>query len=310
MHASDQATNRKRVLFHRDYRTLTGGHLKLRDYFGYLRDSAAFDPFLFLTPDSARDHVWPGEALVERYDPSAADMLFIAGLDWHALAPFRGIEETMPVINLIQGMRHATPDDPRYAFLSRRAIRLCVSEAVGEALRASKRCNGPVHVIPIGVDFNEIPQRRELMHDVFIAGLKRPALARILCNLLRARGLAVDCLTVPVARPDFLSRMAVAKVAVTLPLDMEGAFLPALEAMVVGCALVCPDCIGNRGFCIDKVTAWMPDYTPEALAAAVIALLDDPPRAQALVAGAAEMAKLHSLANERRAFLNILEKIA
>lgn len=310
MQGSDQAIIRKRVLFHRDYRRLTGGHLKLRDYFGHLRDSAAFAPFLYLTPDSARDHLWPVEALVERYDPGTADMLFVAGLDWHALDPYRGIEETMPVINLIQGMRHASPDDPRYAFLSRRAIRLCVSEAVGEALRASNRCNGPVHVIPIGFDFNEIPQRREPIHDVFIAGLKRPELARTLCNLLRTRGLAVDCLTAAVARPDFLSRMAMAKVAVTLPLDMEGAFLPALEAMAVGCALVCPDCIGNRGFCIDKVTAWMPDYTPEALAAAVIALLDDPPQAQALVAAAAEMAQLHSLANERRAFLNILEEIA
>lgn len=94
------------MLFYRDYRGFTGGHLKVRDYFEHLRASESFEPKVYLTPGSRPDHLWPAESLVAEYDPDSADVLFIAGLDWMALSAWPGIENRKPVVNLIQHVRH------------------------------------------------------------------------------------------------------------------------------------------------------------------------------------------------------------
>jgi glycosyltransferase involved in cell wall biosynthesis len=42
-----------------------------------------------------------------------------------------------------------------------------------------------------------------------------------------------------------------AKITVFLPYrDIEGFYMPALEGMALGTLVVCPDCIGNRSFCL------------------------------------------------------------
>ena len=44
--------------------------------------------------------------------------------------------------------------------------------------------------------------------------------------------------------------MARARVTVLVPNPKEGFYLPALEAMALGTIVVCPDCVGNRSFCV------------------------------------------------------------
>lgn len=299
------------ILFRRDFHGLTGGHLKVRHYFGHAEHSSRFRPRVFFTPESIRgpDNPWHGiePSPCDTWQPELADVLFVAGMDWEAVPDTLQV----PVINLIQGVRHADPGDPRRAFLARPATRICVSDEVAEAVLATGLVNGPVHVIPNGIDFHDLPEparRREI--PVLIAGAKNPAFARAVAGRLAAAGIEADCLLEPLPRPAFLERLARARVALTLPLAREGFFLPALEAMAVGAVVVCPDCIGNRGFCRDGETAFRPSYGLDDVVAATIgsARMSDT-EAAAMQAAAAEEVRKHGLQGERSAFLRILDAV-
>ncbi len=281
------------------------------DYFNHAKFSDRYIPEIFLTPESTADHLWSSEVgVASRYNPMQADCLFVAGLDWNALKAFPGIENEIPVINLIQGIRHARPSDPLFSFLSKRAIRICVSLELADVLRQTRKCNGPVLAIPNGIDCSKLPKVQNPRDtDIFIAGIKQPGLARKLCEVLTTHGHSVDCIVESVERSEFLRRMASAQVAVTLPLAAEGFYLPALEAMMLGCALVCPDCTGNRGFCNHEETCLMPPAELDALAAAVQKLADDAPYRDAMVDRAMAKSAQFDIRRERMAFLEILNDV-
>lgn len=300
-----------RVLFYRDYSAFSGGHLKVWDYFQHVRSSDRHRAEIFLDPASAPASPWQGDpGLVDRYDPEGADILFLAGTDWTALAAHPGIEERIPVVNLVQGLRHARPETPQFSFLSRRATRICVSPAVAEALRATGICNGPIHVIPNGIDFDLLPEGTAAASaDVFLGGAKQPQLARALAARLQAEGYRVDLQIEPLPRQDYLARMAGAPIALLLPFAEEGFYLPALEAMALGRVVICPDCGGNRSFCIDGETALMPPAALAPLAQAVAEASRSPGLAQALRQRAREISKIHDIRTERAAFLDLLRHI-
>lgn len=298
------------LLFRRDFQGLTGGHLKVWHYFVHARGSARFTPRIHLTPGSTRgaDNPWQGvtpEPLAD-WRPHEAAALFVAGLDWEAVPD----PAPVPVINLVQHVRHAHPGDPRRPFLRRPAVRICVSEEVAEAILATGDVAGPVHVIPNGIDLENIPcgPRRDV--EVLIAGLKNPAFAAELGRRLEAAGVAVDVIADMRPRGEFLERLSTARVVVTLPTEDEGFFLPALEAMAAGALVVCPDCVGNRGFCLDGVTCLRPPYALEAVTRATLTLARMPPAAAAVMlqAAAAESRK-HGLDREQLAFLRILDAV-
>ena len=60
-------------------------------------------------------------------EPVSPDVLFVAGRDWRWLDPDLCAESPVPVINLLQHVLHASPDDPleRHRFLPNKAIRIC-----------------------------------------------------------------------------------------------------------------------------------------------------------------------------------------
>lgn len=299
------------LLFRRDFGGLTGGHLKVWHYYRHALGSRRFTPRVFLTPGSVRGpgNPWCGASQppLDSWEPAAAAALFVAGLDWIDVPD----PSPVPVINLVQGVRHAVANDPRRAFLTRRATRICVSAEVADAIRGTGDVNGPVHVIPNGLDRGDLPAAaadRDLA--VVVAGLKNPALARSVARELVAHGLRVECLLDPLPRGEFLATLGRAKVAVTLPLEREGFFLPALEAMAVGCLVVCPDCVGNRGFCRDGETAFRPEASVAAIVAAARAAVGiDAAAGRAMLCAAAAEVDRHGLEHERRAFLQILDGI-
>lgn len=302
--------NKRTVLFYRNYKRFSGGQLKVRDYFYHVNQSPQHRAEIFLSPESAPENIWTGEpGLVGTYDPEGADVLFLASKDWKYLDPYPNIERRKPVINLIQGMKHANPGDPRFQFLSRRAVRICVSADVATSLQASNACNGPIYLIPNGIDFTDLPSPQERSIDVFIAGLKQRHLAKDLASRLRAAGLSVDCATKRVTRSDFLNRMAQSMIAVVLPSMSEGFFLPALEAMALGCAVVCPDCIGNREFCIDQETCLMPLPSLPALEQSVHAVRRETALRSSLIAAASAMCKRFDIGREREEFLKLLSAV-
>ena len=78
------------ILFHRDFRGLTGGHLKVWHYLRHAETSRCYHPGVFLTAASRRDasnpflagdHDW----LEPAWRPERAAALFVAGLDWLAV---------------------------------------------------------------------------------------------------------------------------------------------------------------------------------------------------------------------------------
>jgi len=298
------------MLFHRNYQAFTGGHLKVFDYFRHTQAADEYAAEIHVTPDSRPDHPWRGEtSVVAQYRPEEADVLFIAGMDWQALDAHPGIEDRIPVINLIQHVRHASPDQPLFRFLNRRATRICVSAEVAAALRATGACNGPVHAIPNGIDCTLLPPLDpDPACDVFICGIKRRDLARDLADRVRRQGLSVDCLTAPVPRPDFLVRISRARLVVLLPHVEEGFYLPALEAMAMGCVVICPDCIGNRAFCIDEVTALVPDQDAAAIEEAVTRIARDPGLAATLRDRASLASRAFDIGTERKAYHQLLRQ--
>lgn len=301
----------QRVLFLRRYRAFQGGHLKVWDYFQHVRSAEGVTPSIWFAPDSVWDDANPWTPMRDRVLSSwtwqDADILFLAGMDWQFLDESNRQRSPIPVINLIQHVRHADPGDKRRPFLSHKAIRICVSQEVADAIQQTGLVNGPVFVIPNGIDLGLLPPvmpyyERDI--DVLVVGTKQPSQAARVGRQFRA-----EVLTDRVPRTEFLRTLARSRTVVFLPNPTEGFYLPALEAMALGCVVICPDCVGNRGFCLDGENCLRPDYQADAIRHAIT-------RAQSmtehvrltLIETARHTAAQHGLDHERTSFLSILRQ--
>src|SRR5690606_401099 len=127
--------------------------------------------------------------------------------------------------------------------------RICVSREVAAAIVATGETNGPVRVIEAALD---LPSREATSPDgrggIFIDALKQPETGAALQSLLREQGRQSTLSTTRIPRAAYLDRLGSAAIAVLLPNPREGFYLPALEAMALGCATVVPDSIGNRAY--------------------------------------------------------------
>jgi Glycosyl transferases group 1 len=302
---------KKIVLFHRDFRAFTGGHLKVWDYFNHVAASPGHEPRIAFSPESKWDatNPWFGStAAITKWEPEKADLLFLAGTDWRSLSASDRANFPKPIINLIQHPRHAEAGSELRGYLKHRAVRICVSGEVADAINATGEVNGPVFAIPNGIDLHaisETPAARKI--DILISGFKAPEMALEVHRALKEKVPNIQCLTERLPRSEYLAHLSGARIAVVLPRPREGFFLPALEAMACGAIVVCPDCVGNRGFCQDEVNCFRPEYDREAVISAALAasrLTED--RHQEMRARAEETVRRHSLAAERESFLRIL----
>ena len=323
MAATEDSTT---VWFHRRFLRLTGGHLKHAHYFDHVRRLPGYaarisftaEPGASLHPDQRR--LWPPRkgAYAERWRPSRPDILFLAGLDWRYLID-NGLDALPnPRINLIQHVRHAHEDTELHSYLKQRAVRICVSEEVAQALRGTGEVNGPLFTIVNGmrlphmvalhrVAADLLPRRRR---SVIVVGYKRPELANALSERLTDAKVPHHLLLDFLPREQFLAALAGAEVTVCLPDAEEGFYLPALEAMACGSIVVTLDCIGNRSFCHNLENCLIAPEDPDTLTAATIHALTLFPKARkALCRQADETVRQHSLAKERQRFHEILGNI-
>ena len=313
----------KTVLFRRNYSGLTGGHLKLWDYFNHVAAHPRYRAEIYFTPQSrwGEDNPWDAQRdqCLPEWQPQQTDILFMEGMDWEIFSPDQAQALTIPVINLIQGFRHAMPGNPRYAFLKYKAIRICVSPEVTEAVRATGCANGPLFTNPNGLDLQPLPPPTPYADrpcDLLIVGAKEPKLAVQLQQALQKKPHLyprVEILTKHLRpRARFLDYLNQAKTAVFLPTieHHEGFYLPALEGMLLGTLVICPDCIGNRSFCLPGHNCFRPDYDPEAILAAVetASRLSEADR-QTLLSQARQTAVQYTLARERQVFWDILKNL-
>lgn len=303
-------TQRRTMLFNRDLRSPSGGHLKFFDYLNHTMLIPSIQPFLHLTDASDLEltrKLAPCDIDIAA-KPFDADTFFVAGHDW-SLLDKAGIETSgKPVINLIQGVRHSFLDNPLYKFLERPALRICVSVEVAEALSKLDAVQGPIVVIENGTDLHSCATllNSQKVRRVFIGGLKNPVLANQLANALEGDGIPTELCAKHVPRTEFLSKLANSEIAVLLPLEAEGFFLPALEAMALGTVVVTPDCIGSRQFCVHKSTCLVPKRTVDGLQSAVRFLWNNVEVKGQLRKSARSRCAAYTLENERSSFHDIV----
>lgn len=305
----------KTVLFYRNFKSFQGGHLKTWNYYNNLKQFSGFKPLIYFSEDSTwEQNPWLDNCAPEAtWDPNSADILFLAGLDWSALENF-SIPSDKPIINLIQHVRHANSEDIRYQYLDRRAIRICVSEQVTSALLSTNRVNGPLFTIKNGIDLDEIKNISSNVgdkeFDVFVSGIKNKGLATKISEELIKLDIRVECQIDTISRYDYLNKLASSKVSLMLPSATEGFYLPALESMATGSLAICPDCIGNRGFCKDKFNCYMPEYQFESLMRNTVKALNlDDKTYTELITNAFQTANKYSLSTEKESFYKIMKNI-
>lgn len=315
-HQTDRA-----VWFYRDYRGFSGGHLVHAWYYRFTREAPGFEPILCFSAQSlpGADNPWTidPQHSRRRWLPSSGDVCFVAGLDWQHVAPRGGIDAQNPVINLIQGFGHAETGDPRWRFLDRRAIRLCVSAGVADAIRATGRVEGPVLVIENGTDIERLPDtefddkvERDVADSILIVGYKNAALAGAVAEQIARHGIECHLVGEQMPRQAFLDHLRGATMVVCCPLPEEGFYLPALEAMALGCAVVVPVAGGNAAYCRDGDNCAICDYDPSSIVAGVLRLRSLPPdRKRQLLCSARDTATSRQPDRIREKYLDVLRNI-
>lgn len=301
----------KRVLFYRDFVAYYGGHQKVADYFAHLESSFNYSPEISFSEQTIWEPLNPWfpkyQSKAVAFNPADYDFVFLAGMDWQVYLPFEG-KYNKPVINLIQGARHADPKVDMHQFLSQKAIRICVSQPVADAIKATGKVNGPIFTIPNGHEMPELPVKPKEW-EIIILGVKQPDIANDIYDTLIQRNIKVLCFDKKISQRDLYEAMNVSKIAILLPFQVEGFYLPALEAMKYCDLVIVPDCIGNREFCRDKQNCLMPEYNVNSILACVdqcLQLLKDEQVLTVFRQKMSETLNNHTLANERKAFLGIM----
>ena len=315
------------VWFHRDYRALTGGELKHAHYFAHTREMPGFAARiaftggpLDMTREAERRRLWPVGALgrVEQWAPAGDDVLFVAGTDWRYVRE-RGLEGSdHPKINLVQHVRHADPQTELYRYLPNRAVRICVSAEVADAVAATGRTCGPIVAIANGTDLAPAPgavppapaEWDTRRHAVTVVAYKRRELGSALSERLHDRGLPHELLAGFLPRAAFLEALSESRVVVCLPDPTEGFYLPALEAMASGCLVVTLDAVGNRGFCRHEDNCLVSAADAASLSEALERATRLPPETRdEFLARAAATVATHALHVERSRFHAVLADI-
>src|SRR5207237_1216969 len=122
-------------------------------------------------------------------------------------------------------------------------------------------------------------------------------------------GRRVELIEEQIPRDDLLHWLGRSIVTLFLPNLKEGFYLPALQGMALGTVVVCPDCIGNRSFCLAGENCFRPPYDERKLIACVEAGLSRPDRCASMLERARRTAEEHDLGVERKAFHEVLDHL-
>jgi hypothetical protein len=263
--------------------------------------------------DDQRKKLWGESNIALQWLPEPKDIIFIAGMDWQFVLAQKNLKSSMPKINLIQGVRHADPLLSLYQYLSEPAIRICVSQQVADAIKNTRRVNGPVFVIPNGVDIDPVPSASVIespISRVQIVGYKQPEFARDLNKKLLEQGIETEMLLQPKERTSFIQWLDLNALIVCCPLKEEGFYLSGLEAMAKGCLVVVPDCIGNRAYARNGINSFLPDYDLDSVVGAVKQAMNlSQTEVNAIRSEAIKTAAKHSLHKERSSFYKMINDV-
>ena len=257
----------KSFSFFRRYLNYTGGHQKVADYIQHTCCMPNTSVKLYLENRSPIE-----KGLFEQfkkvqyqqcYNPSEADIAFLAGMDWSEYLPFGNTEQS--IVNLVQHVRHGDSKHPLFQFLKHKATRICVSKAVKDAILPY--ANGPCYVVKMGHEIQFSKLKKE--NDLYILGNKQPDLARALEQWAKKKQLKVVMHDCYVSKQAVIQSMAQSRISVTLPNKTEGFYLPGIEAMALSDWAVVPDCIANREYLISSANVTQCDHSFESCITAI-----------------------------------------
>ncbi|NUO84442.1 glycosyltransferase family 4 protein [candidate division KSB1 bacterium] len=302
-------TRRFRKTFGSHLRT-SGTHLKVRDYFMHCLQHPQLEPYLYFSPDSEFEdsEVWtdvPRGRIVRELALDNYDALFLTGRDWKLLPKtYKG----MLIINLLQSLEQCREDHWVFRYLKKPAYRICVSREILETIR--QHVTTPAVVIRNGIPLELFqPAAEKPDGAILIWARKQPDLGEKLYHTLRARGREVTLLRDYIPRAQFARCLAMSDIFVCLPLAQEGFYLPALEGMASGCAVVCADAVGNREFCVHGQTCLMPlhDDCDDHLHMVEQLIVERELKEQLQQQGRT-LAQAYSLDNERKQFYRFVDE--
>ncbi len=320
----------KKVLFVRDFKELTGGHLKVWHYYNHFKQIPGYNPVIYFTRDSVFNSInpWINEKIFFLDELNSTnldfDLIFLDGLDWE-LVP-RSLLDKLPVINLIQHVQHAFKDNKRFKYLKQRAVRICVGTEVEKAIKSTGIVNGPIFTIPNGIDIEYLKRIKKPIKkrdiDLLIIGMKNWSMSKKFYYIIKSLKKFISfysstfklknivLLNLFIRREELLKYMARSQITVYFPQKYEGFYLPALEGLILGTIVICPDCIGNREFCVDKVNCFMPRYRLTDITISLMKLLKlNPTQLETIKQNAISIAKKHSLEMEKEKLKEILFQI-
>lgn len=306
--------NHKSIIFYRHLIEYTGGHQKVADYFNHLKNAPEFIVDIAFSDTSRWDasNPWYPQYASKKYNycPANYDYAFLAGMDWQIYLNSER-KSGQPVINLIQHVRHADPDQPMHRFLTEKAVRICVSQEVANAIQGTGLVNGPVLTISNGINIPAV-EKTSKQYELFIFGPKHPEMAQAVSDELAQQGINAFSINHWLPRDELLGFLAASRIAVLLPNNTEGFYLPALEAMHYSDMVVVPDCVGNRSFCHDRQNCLLPAYNTSALVAAVnnaLELIRQPNQLNIFKRNCVSTLVYHSLERERNEFLGLMRQL-
>ena len=233
----------------------------------------------------------------------------------HAAVIDRTTAKLGQVIHLVQGTRHATPtwnSGLHFRLLHRPLVRVVVSDQVREAIDPHVNTRLPVHTVIEGHDIDYFAAPRSP---------KPNAIARVLYSTWKSDlGDRVAELVDPqvatfiamrgsVDWPTLRNRYQNADIFLGTPGPEEGFYLPGLEAMAAGCAVVMSLVGGNAAYGESEVNMIACPYDDAAAhATALIGLAGDAQRRQALVTAGRQAADRHRLDRERDEAIAIMRE--
>ncbi len=224
------------------------------------------------------------------------------------------------LIHLVQGTRHANPawnDGLNYRLLHRPMTRIAVSDEVGAAIAPLVNGRYPLHTIVEGHDATYFASRptattnsTDLPLRVMYTTWKSDLGDRVAEALADDDGFAFIAVRTPLGWPTLRNRYHGADVLLCTPGPEEGFYLPGLEAMAAGTAVVTALAGGNEAYIRAGENALAAPYDDvTAHVDALRQLRSDPELTKRLVAGGAATIAKHTIERERNQFADVLRAI-
>ena len=226
------------------------------------------------------------------------------------------------LLHLIQGTRHANPrwlDGRNYRLLHRPMNRISVSQQVTEAIRPLVNKRFAIHTIVEGHDIDYFSNRSRpdlpegAVPRILYTTWKSDLGDRVRDRFERIEGapkVAWIAVREPMGWPALRNRYHGADIFLCTPGPEEGFYLPGLEAMAAGAAVITSLVGGNAAYVQANDNAVVAEYDDvDAHVDAIMALLADRHTRATLVKNAYSTAQRHRLDRERDEFAAVLATV-